>query len=154
MATKSKSTSENDSSNTADIGLDGFAAFNGANGPAMEVIQKSIERTVEMNKENVEAFVGSMTAATKGLEVLSGESLAFAKQIFDESIKAGKAMMAVKSPQEFMTLHSDYSRSVFDQIVNQATKVNDLGMTAMKSAIAPLNERITSLSKAVQKAHA
>ncbi len=154
MATKSKSSTEQDTSNTADAGLNGFAAFNGANGPTIEVIQKSIERTVEMNKENVEAFVGSMTAATKGLEVLSGESVTFAKQIFDEGVKAGKAMMAVKSPQEFMTLHSDYSRSVFDQFVNQATKVNDLGMTAMKSAFAPLNERVTSLSRAVQKAHA
>jgi phasin family protein len=161
MATKSKHTSAHDTSEhdtaehgtaeTVGGGLNGFAAFNGANGPKLEVVQKSIERAVEMNKENVEALVESMTAAAKSLEVLSGESLTFAKQVFDESIKTGKAMMAVKSPQEFMTLHSDYSRSVFDQLVNQATKVNDLGMTAMKSAFAPINERVTNLSKAVQK---
>lgn len=156
MATKSKhtsahGTSEHGTAETVGGGLNGFAALNGANGPKLEVVQKSIERAVEMNKENVEALVESMTAAAKSLEVLSGESLTFAKQVFDESIKTGKAMMAVKSPQEFMTLHSDYSRSVFDQLVNQATKVNDLGMTAIKSAFAPINERVTNLSKAVQK---
>lgn len=131
--------------------LNGFAAFSGANGPTLEVVQKSIERAVEMNKENVEAFVESMTSTMKSLEMLSGESLGFAKQVFDESIRTGKAMMAVKSPQEFMALHNDYSRSVFDQLVNQATKINDLGMTAMESAFAPINERVTKLSKAVQK---
>ena len=151
MATKSKSTSETE---TASEPLGGFAGFNGANGPTLEAFQNSIEKAVEMNKENVEAFVESITAATKGLEVLSGESLSFAKQVFEDGVKAGKAMLAVKSPQEFMTMHSDYTRSVFDQIVNQATKVNDLGMTAMKNAYAPINDRVTTLSKAVQKARA
>ena len=154
MVTKSKSTAENDSHETPGDNFNGFSALKGANGPTLEGIQNSIGRAVEVNKENVEAFVESITAATKGLEVLSGESLTFAKHVFEEGVKAGKAMMSVKSPQEFMTLHSDYTRSVFDQLVNQATKVNDLGMTAMKSAFAPLNERVTSLSRVVQKASA
>jgi len=151
MATKSKSTSETE---TASEPLTGFAGFNGANGPTLEAFQNSIEKAVEMNKENVEAFVESITAATKGLEVLSGESLSFAKQVFEDGVKASKAMLAVKSPQEFMTMHSDYTRSVFDQLVNQATKVNDLGMTAMKNAYAPINDRVTTMSKTIQKARA
>ncbi len=151
MATKSKSTVENE---TIGDTLNGFAGLNGVNGPTLEAFQNGIEKAVVANKENVEAFVESMTAATKGLEVLSGESLSFAKQIFEDGVKASKAIMSVKSPQEFFTLHSDYSRSVFDQLVNQATKVNDLGMTAMKNAYAPINDRVTTLSKAVQKARA
>ncbi|MSP43616.1 MAG: phasin family protein [Alphaproteobacteria bacterium] len=151
MATKSKTTSD---SGNVDETPNGFAGLNGVHAPSLEALQNGIERAVEMNKENVEAFVESMSAATRGLEVISGESLTFVKQVFNESMKAGKALMAVKSPQEFMTMHSDYSRSVFDQIVNQATKVNDLGMTTLKSAYAPINERATSLAKAVQKSRA
>ncbi|HEX4888770.1 MAG TPA: phasin family protein [Alphaproteobacteria bacterium] len=154
MATKSKSTPETEASSEDLGGLNGFAGLNGVNGPSIEAFQNGFQRAIEMNKENVEAFVESVTAATKGIEVLSGESLTFVKQIFEDSVKAGKAMMAVKSPQEFMTMHSDYSRSVFDQLVNQATKINDLGMTAMKSAFAPVNARVTTLTKAVQKSRA
>lgn len=149
MATKSKSTAEADT--TSDT-LNGFAGINGVNAPTLEALQHGVERAVEMNKETVEAFVESMTAATKAIEVLSGESLTFAKQVFEDGVKASKAMMSVKSPQEFMTLHGEYTRSVFDQIVNQATKVNDLNMTAMKNAYAPINDHVTALSKAVQKA--
>jgi phasin family protein len=148
MATKSKTTS--DSENIGET-PNGFAGLNGVHAPSLEALQNGLERAVEMNKENVEAIVESLSAATRGLEVISGESLSFAKQVFNDSVKAGKALMSVKSPQEFMTMHSDYSRSVFDQIVNQATKVNDLGMTAMKNAYAPINTRVTSLAKAVQK---
>jgi phasin family protein len=149
MATKSKSTSE--SGEETVNGFNGFPGLNGVNAPGLEAFQHSIERAVEMNKENVEAFVECMTAATKGIEILSGESLSFVKQIFSDSVKASKDMFAVKSPQEFMTKQSDFSRSVFDQMINQATKVNDLGMTAMKKAYAPINERVTSLAKSVQQ---
>jgi len=149
MTTKSKKTVEND---TIGDTVSGFAGLNGVNPPTLEALQKGVERTVEMNKENIEAFVESMTAATKGLEVLGGESLSFAKQVIEDGVKASKGLMSAKSPQEFFTLHGDYSRSVFDQIVNQATKVNDLGMTAMKNAYAPLNDRVTTMSKVVQKA--
>lgn len=151
MATKSKSTVDKDT--TGDI-LNGFAGLDGIHAPSLKALQKGVEQTVEMNKENVEALVESITAAAKGLEVLSGESLSFTKHIIEEGVKAGKAMMSVKSPQEFFTLQSDYSRLVYDQLVNQATKVNDLGMTAMKNAYAPINDRVTSLAKAVQKSPA
>lgn len=154
MATKSKTTTEDDTKDVFSDDLKGFAAFTDANGPAMEVFQKSVDRAVEVNKENVEAMVESLTAATKALEVLSGESLSFSKQVFEEGVKVSKAMMAVKSPQEFMTLHSDYTRSVFDQLVNQTTKVNDLGMTGLKNTFAPINKRVGTLSKAAQKAGA
>jgi|GEM_PF-1221124 len=151
MATKSKTTTEDDTKDVFSDSVKGFAAFTDANGPAMEVFQKSVDRAVEVNKENVEAMVESFTAATKALEVLSGESLSFSRQVFEEGVKVSKAMMAVKSPQEFMTLHSDYTRSVFDQLVNQTTKVNDLGMTGLKNAFAPINKRVGTLSKAAQK---
>ncbi len=151
MATKTKSTTETE---TVGETLKGFAAFNGIKAPDLEALKNGVEKAVEMNKENVEAFVEYMTAATKGIEVLSGETLSFTKQVIEDGVKAGKAMMSVKTPQEFFTLQSDYSRALIDQLVNQATKVNDLGMTAAKNAYAPLNERVTTLSKAIQKARA
>lgn len=149
MATKTKSTSEpiEETMN----GINGFPNLNGIPAPSLEAFKTSIERAVEMNKENVEALVECMTAATKGIEILSGESLSFVKQVISDSVKASKEMFSVKSPQEFMTKQSDFSRSVFDQFVNQATKVNDLGMTAMKNAYAPINERVTSLAKSAQQ---
>lgn len=156
MATKSKSTLDldNDVNGSSDESFKGFGPMNGMKAPSVEAIQKGIERAAEMNKENMGALVESITAATKGLEVLGGESMTFAKLILDEGMKASKAMMAVKSPQEFMTLHNEFTRSIIDQLVNQATKVNDLGMTAMKGAYAPINERVATMTKAVQKARA
>ena len=120
----------------------------------MEAIQKGTERSVEMNKDNMDALSRSLTAAAKGIETLSSENLAFAKQTMDEGIKASKAMMSAKSVQEFITLQTDYSRSVFDQFVNQATKMNDIAMCMAKDSYAPINERVTALAEVIQKSRA
>lgn len=119
---------------------------------SVDAFQKGVEKAAEMNKQNVTALVESMSAVTKGLEQLSTEAVSFAKAAFEDGVKTSKALMAVKSPQEFATLQSDYTRAAFDQFVNQAAKFNDLGMTAVKNAYAPINERVTAVSKAVQKA--
>lgn len=118
---------------------------------SVDAFQKGIEKAAEVNKQNVNALVESMAAVTKGLEVLGTEAVSFAKQAFEEGVRTGKALMTVKSPQEFASLQSDYTRAAFDQFVNQAAKFNDLSMTAAKNAYAPINERVTALSKLVQK---
>lgn len=128
-----------------------FSAASSKFSEATSQVLQGIERTAEMNKENAEAFVQSFTAAAKCVEVLSAESISYVKQSFEDSIKAGNAMLAAKSPQDFLKLHGDYTRSAFDQMVNQATKLNDLGMTAMKNIYAPVSERVAAMSKLVQQ---
>lgn len=139
---KSKTTVENDTVIDA-------PEFNGI---SVDALQKGFEKATEINKQNIEALVESVTAVTKGLEVIGSEAVTFAKQAFEEGVKVGKALMAVKSPQDFATLQSDYTRAAFDQFVGQAAKLNDLSMTAMKNAYAPINERVTAVTKVVQKA--
>lgn len=128
-----------------------FSAATSKFSEASTQVLQGIERAAEMSRENAEAFVQSLTAAAKCVEVLSTESISFAKQSVEDGVKAGNAMLAAKSPQDFMKLQGDYTRTAFDQMVNQAAKFNDLGMTAMKSIYAPVTERVTALSKAVHQ---
>ena len=114
----------------------------------MEAVQQGAERTVDMSKDNMEAWMQSMNATAKGLEKLSGENLEFAKHTMDESIKASKTM------QEFITLQTDFTRSMFDQFVNQATKINDMTMSMAKDSYAPINDRVTAFAELIQKARA
>lgn len=131
-----------------DTGAIDPTAFNGV---SVDAFKKGFEKAAELNKQNIEALVESITAVTKGLEVIGSEAVSYTKQALEEGVKAGKALLAVKSPQDFATLQSDYTRAAFDQFVNQASKFNDLSMTAVKNAYAPINERVTAVSKLVQK---
>lgn len=119
-----------------------------------EALQKGVERTVEFNREYFEAIVQSVTTAAKGLETLGNENLAFAKHTMEEGVKAAKAIMAVKSVQDFVSLQSEYSRSAFDQFVNQAAKINDLSQTITKDAYAPVNGRAVAFYEEIRKARA
>lgn len=120
----------------------------------IEAVQQGAEKTVDMSKDNMEAWMQSMTATAKGFEKLSGENLEFAKHTMDESIKASKAMMSAKTMQEFITLQTDFTRSMFDQFVNQATKINDMTMSMAKDSYAPINDRVTAFAELMQKARA
>lgn len=119
-----------------------------------DALQKGVERAVELNKEYFEAIVQSVTTAAKGLETLGNENLAFAKHTMEEGVKAAKAIMGVKSVQDFVTLQTEYSRSALDQFVNQAAKINDLTKTITKDAYAPINGRAVAFAEEIKKARA
>lgn len=128
------------------------AKINGVfDGATIDAVKQGAARSAELNKDNLDALTRSLTATAKGVEALGSESRAFAKQTMEEGIEASKAMMSAKTIQEFMTLQTDYSRSVFDQFVNQATKVNDIAKCMAEDAYAPLNERATALAEVMQK---
>ncbi|MFZ5913030.1 MAG: phasin family protein [Pseudomonadota bacterium] len=128
-----------------------FSAASSKFSEATTQVLQGFERAAEVSKENAEAFVQSLTAAAKSVEVLSAESLSFAKQSVEDGVKAGNAMLAAKSPQDFVKLQGEYTRTAFDQMVNQAAKFNDLGMTAMKNIYSPVAERVTAISKVIQQ---
>ncbi len=121
---------------------------------SIEAVQKGVERVVEANKEYIEAMVQSMTTAAKGLETLSTENLAFAKRSVEEGMKTAKAFMAVKTLQDYITLQTEYTRSTFDQFVNQATKINDLTQSLTKETYAPINSRVVAFAEEIKKARA
>lgn len=116
-----------------------------------EALQDGFTRAVEASKENLEAVLQSVTVASKGFASLNTESLAFAKQSVDDSVKAAKAILSAKTPQDFITLQSEYARAAFDQLVNQATKFNDLTQSMAKDSVAPFNGRFAELTEAAQK---
>lgn len=116
-----------------------------------EALQEGVTRAVETSKENLDAVLQSVTLASKGFATLSNESLSFAKQSAEDAVKAAKAIMAAKTPQDYITLQTEYARTAFDQFVNQVAKFNDLTQTVAKDSVAPLSGRFSAMTEAAQK---
>jgi phasin family protein len=133
-----------------------------------DAVRKGIEKTVEMtksqfekaaksagdvasfNKETVEALVKSANATAKGVEAFNAEVVAFSKQSIEDTIAAAKAMMGARSMKEFVELQTDFSKSSFDAMVNQSTKMADLFMGTAKDAIEPIQARAATVVEHVQ----
>lgn len=116
-----------------------------------EALQEGVTRAVETSKENLDAVLQSVTLASKGFATLSSESLSFAKQSAEDAVKAAKAILAAKTPQDYITLQTEYARTAFDQLVNQVAKFNDLTQTVAKDSVAPLSGRFAAMTEAAQK---
>ena len=101
-------------------------------------------------KENVEAFVASATAATKGLEAISSRAAAYSKSALENHMAAAKAIMTSKSVQEVVERQSEYVRGAFDGYMAEMTKMAELMSGFSKDAAKPLNERFTAVSHLIQ----
>jgi phasin family protein len=118
-----------------------------------EGVDKSLAAMSEFNafgKENVEAWVASATATTKGLEALSARAVAYSKAAMEDHVAATKSIMGAKSVQEAMERQSDYARKAFDGYVAELNKMSDMMSGLTKDAFKPLNERFTAVSALVQ----
>lgn len=118
-----------------------------------EGVDRSLAAMTEMGsfgKENVEAWIASATAASKGIEVLSQRAMAYSKTAMENHMSATKAIMTSKSVQELMERQSDYARSAFDVYVAELNTMSDLMAGLTKDAIKPLNERMAAMSHIMQ----
>lgn len=112
---------------------------------------KSYDDLASMSRENVEAFMKSANALTKGFEAISTEAISFSKQSVEDSVAAAKAAMSSRSVQEFIEINTDYTKSSFDSVVSQMTKMGDMVADTSKEAVEPINGRMTAVVELVQQ---
>ena len=120
-----------------------------------ETTDKTLGALNEINaqsKRNLEAFMASMTAATKGAEVLGSQAMAYAKSSMEGQVEAARTLSTAKSLQEVIELQTAYAKSAMEGYVSELTRASELVSTTMKDAMRPLNERATAVMETVQAA--
>lgn len=75
------------------------------------------EQMIATNKANMEAFEGAMGQAYAGMEKLVELNMAATKAALGESFGHAKAVMSVKTPQEFMTLQTGFFQPMAEKSV-------------------------------------
>lgn len=144
MPAKSKSTNGTGAAENAKQA--GDEAFKQGFGKAME----GYGQLNEFSKDTMEALISSANIASRGLEVLNSEALAFSKQSMEDGVSVAKAAMTVRSVQELMEIQNDFTKSAFDTYLGQVNRVADLFTETTKEAVEPLNERFNVLLGLVQ----
>ena len=104
------------------------------------------------SKKNLEAVIASVTAAAKGAEALTTETLAYSKTAMESQVAAAKSMSGVKSVQELFELQSGFAKTAMESYMAQMGKVSEIFTASMKDAVKPINERVTATVEAFQAA--
>ncbi len=120
-----------------------------------DVIEKSLAGVNELNadsKKNLEAIVASVTAAAKGVETLSAETVAYSKSAFESQVAAAKTLAGVKSIQEVFEIQSTFAKAAYEGYMAQMTKASEIMTATMKESFKPLNARVTATVERLQAA--
>lgn len=120
-----------------------------------EGMERSMAAMAEVGafgKENVEAFVASATATTKGLEAITARATAYSKSALENHMAAAKSIMTSKSVQEAVEKQTEYAKASFEGYVAEMTKMAELVQGLSKEAAKPLTERVSAVQSLMQTA--
>lgn len=118
-------------------------------------VEKSLSALNEVNtysKKNLEAVVASVTAATKGAEVLGAHAMAYSKKSIEDQVAAAKTLAGAKSVQEAVELQTAWVKSSMEAYMAELTKWGEIVSGSVKDSVKPLNERVTATVEKLQAA--
>lgn len=118
-------------------------------------VEKSLTALNELNahsKKNLEALVASVTAATKGAEALSAQTVAFSKQALEDQVAAARQLAGAKTVQEAFELQTAWAKSAFDGYLAQFGKVTEVVTESVKETVKPINARVAAAVERTQTA--
>jgi phasin family protein len=109
---------------------------------ASEAVFKGYDQLSNLNKDNLEAVVASGNIVAKGVEGFSKEVFALVQSSFETSMNAAKAFMGVKTLREAIDLQADLSRSQFDRLMADSTKLAEMSVKVANEAFQPIQARV------------
>lgn len=122
---------------------------------ARDAMDKSMASMTELNAEgqrNLEAMVASATAAQKGAEALSAQTVAFAKKSWEDGVAASQTLAQARSVQELVELQTTFAKTAMETWLSETTKMTETLTASVKDTFKPLNERVTASVERFQAA--
>ena len=118
-------------------------------------VEKSLAALNDFNaqsKQNLEAVVASVTAATKGAESLGAQAVAFAKKTAEDNTAAARSLTSAKSLQEAVELQTAFAKTSLEAYVAEMTRWSDTVSASVRDSLRPINERVTAVVDQFQAA--
>ncbi|MEO1773980.1 MAG: phasin family protein [Pseudomonadota bacterium] len=110
----------------------------------VEKMTKSMEGAASFGQQNMDAMVEASRIATKAMEGLSAEMMAFSKKSYEETVAAAKDFAQVKSLPELVEKQTAFGQASVESMMGELAKVGEMMSEAMKDATAPLTARMTA----------
>ena len=130
---------------TAMPGADKFQAmFGDVSAKSQDAVKKTqafAEQMTDAARANVEAMVESTRIATAGARDLGQELLASSRTGVEHASTSVKSLVEAKSPTEFFQLHTELTKSSFDRMVAEGSKLTEQMVKLAGEAMQPLSNR-------------
>ncbi|WP_374570938.1 phasin family protein [Phenylobacterium sp.] len=127
-------------------------ASNQAFKDAVEKTLGALNDANSYSKSNLEAMIASITAATKGVETLGAQAMAFSKKSVEDQVAAAKSLAGAKSIQEVIELQTTFAKGALESYMAEVGKMSETVASSVKDSMKPINERVTAAVERLQAA--
>ena len=120
-----------------------------------DAVDKSLTALNDINaqsKQNLEAVVASVTAATKGAETLGAHAIAYSKKSMQDHATAARSLGAARSVQEVVELQTAWAKSTMEAYMAEVTSASAIVAASVKETMTPLSARVTAAVEKFQAA--
>jgi phasin family protein len=132
----------------SDSFLDQMKAF----GSKLGLPKVDVDKLVEMNRKNFDAFMRSATVAGEGAKALAEKQREIIQAAFKETSAMVKDFQPTGSPQEILAKQSDYARKAFEVAMQNTRDLAELATKTTTEATKIIRDRVhDNLSELQQK---
>ena len=106
----------------------------------------------DFSKGNVEALVESSKIAANGLQSLGQGYADYARKQFEGMTATMKSFAGIKSPTDFLKLHSEFVKGQFDSMVAETSKNTEAFIKLAGDVAKPISNRVAIAAEKIKVA--
>ncbi len=88
----------------------------------------------------LEAVRTTANSTSKGLQAIADEATDYSKKSFDSTRAFAEKLLEIRKPDEFIELHSQFTKAAYDEFVARTTKIGKLYTDLAKEAFEGLTK--------------
>jgi len=124
--------------------LDNLAATGGESFTGYEAL-------ADLGRVNLAAALRANAVFAEGREAIGQEVMAYARNSLETVAEAATALLAAKTLEDVVQLHSDFAKASFDRMMASSTKLSEMGVKVADEALAPIGDRVEATFRKLGK---
>lgn len=105
---------------------------------------KGYDDLTKISKANLDALVQANKVFAQGVEAISKEALSLTQSSLKSAATAAKAMFAARTLQDVVALNASFTRSYFDNLLANSTKLGEMSVKLATDTMAPITARVNT----------
>lgn len=118
---------------------------------AAQAATKGFDDLVAFTKGNVDAVFASAAVFAQGTEQLTRAWFALQHGAAEQAAEATRSLFAAKTLREVVDLQSTYTKTAFDGLVAESSKLSEMGLKVTNDAVAPIAARVNVAVETLSK---
>lgn len=99
---------------------------------------KNLDGMQKLGKDGVDATLQSFTVASKGIQVIAGEYVDYARKSFELGTATFEKLLGARTLDRAIEVQTDFAKTAYEGFVAQAAKIGELYADVAKQAYKPL----------------